>query len=60
MHIENVIFLILSKIAYTKFSEGPNGLHIVHLLLLSQKTIFRIIILNLGFLMHAMLLLILN
>lgn len=24
MHIENVIFLILSKIAYTKFSEGPN------------------------------------
>ena len=23
MHIENVIFLILSKIAYTKFSEGP-------------------------------------
>ena len=24
MHIENVIFLILSKIAYTKFSEGPD------------------------------------
>ena len=23
MHIDNVIFLILSKIAYTKFSEGP-------------------------------------
>ena len=23
MHIENVIFLILSKNAYTKFSEGP-------------------------------------
>ena len=25
MHIENVIFLILSKNAYTKFSEGPEG-----------------------------------
>ena len=25
MHIENVIFLILSKIAYTKFSEVPSG-----------------------------------
>ena len=24
MHIENVIFLILSKNAYTKFSEGPH------------------------------------
>ena len=24
MHIDNVIFLILSKNAYTKFSEGPN------------------------------------
>ena len=24
MHIDNVIFLILSKIAYTKFSEGPS------------------------------------
>ena len=23
MHIDNVIFLILSKNAYTKFSEGP-------------------------------------
>ena len=23
MHIDNVIFLILSKIAYTKFSVGP-------------------------------------
>ena len=27
MHIENVIFLILSKIAYTKFSEGPAESH---------------------------------
>ena len=25
MHIDNVIFLILSKIAYTKFSDGPKG-----------------------------------
>lgn len=24
MHIDNVIFLILSKNAYTKFSEGPD------------------------------------
>lgn len=27
MHIDNVIFLILSKIAYTKFSVGPNQLN---------------------------------
>ena len=26
MHIDNVIFLILSKNAYTKFSEGPKTL----------------------------------
>ena len=25
MHIDNVIFLILSKNAYTKFSEGPDA-----------------------------------
>ena len=26
MHIDNVIFLILSKNAYTKFSAGPKGM----------------------------------
>ena len=26
MHIDNVIFLILSKNAYTKFSEGPQNM----------------------------------
>ena len=26
MHIDNVIFLILSKNAYTKFSAGPIGI----------------------------------
>ena len=28
MHIDNVIFLILSKNAYTKFSEGPS--HVIY------------------------------
>ena len=32
MHIDNVIFLILSKNAYTKFSAGPNEEYTPHCL----------------------------
>ena len=37
MHIDNVIFLILSKIAYTKFSEGP-----FHVRMAAQPTRYRL------------------
>ena len=41
MHIDNVIFLILSKIAYTKFSVGPLKVLLQYALLgLNQATGF--------------------